>query len=45
MEPLAQDEYRMLSQLACDKIKGYIADNHLKAGDRLPTEREFAEQL
>lgn len=42
---VGQDEYRMLSRMACDKIKGYIADNHLKSGDRLPTERELAEQL
>lgn len=45
MKPLAQDEYRMLSQMACDKIRGYIADNRLIAGDRLPTERDLAEQL
>lgn len=45
MEPLAQDEYQMLSRMACDKIKKYIADNRLKAGDRLPTERDLAEQL
>jgi len=45
MERILEDEYRMLSRLACDKIKGYIADNRLKAGDRLPTERALAEQL
>jgi len=45
MEPLAQDEYRMLSRMAYDKIKAYIADNHLKAGDKLPTERFLSEQL
>ncbi|RED52790.1 FadR/GntR family transcriptional regulator [Cohnella phaseoli] len=45
MERILEEEYRMLSRLACDKIRGYIADNRLKAGDRLPTERALAEQL
>lgn len=45
MELSIQDEYRMLSRMACDKIRSYIADNRLKAGDRLPTERELAERL
>ena len=45
MEPIAQDEYRMLSRMVGDKIRGYIADKGLKAGDQLPTERDLAEQL
>ncbi|GGD56383.1 FadR/GntR family transcriptional regulator [Paenibacillus nasutitermitis] len=45
MERILEDEYRMLSRLACDKIRGYVSDNRLKAGDRLPTERALAEQL
>ena len=34
-----------LSQMASDQIKKYIRDRHLKPGDRLPTEREFAEGM
>ena len=45
MEPVLQDEYRMLSRLACEKIRGYIDQRQLKAGDKLPTERELAAQL
>ena len=36
---------RMLSRMAYEKIRGYIADNRLQAGDRLPTERELARLL
>lgn len=45
METLAQEEYKMLSQMASDKIKAYIVENNLKAGDQLPTERNLAEVL
>ncbi|MFD0713545.1 FadR/GntR family transcriptional regulator [Paenibacillus sp. GCM10027626] len=45
MKLFVQDEYQMLSRMACDKIKSYIAEHQLKAGDRLPTERDLAEQL
>lgn len=45
MEPIAQDEYRMLSRMVGDKIRSYIADKGLRAGDQLPTERELAESL
>lgn len=45
MDLSVQEEYRMLSRLAGDKIRGYIAENGLKTGDRLPTERDLAERL
>ncbi|GGD52001.1 FadR/GntR family transcriptional regulator [Paenibacillus nasutitermitis] len=45
MEPIAQDEYQMLSRMVGNKIRGYIADNGLKSGDKLPPERVLAEQL
>jgi GntR family transcriptional repressor for pyruvate dehydrogenase complex len=45
METPAQEEYRMLSQMASDKIKAYVVENNLKAGDQLPTERNLAEVL
>ncbi len=36
---------KMLSQIASDQLKQFIADNRLKPGDQLPTERELAERM
>jgi len=38
-------ERRKLSDVVVDRIKEYIAANHLKPGDRLPTEHALAERF
>lgn len=44
VEPIATEAY-MLKNMACYKIKDYVADNRLKPGDKLPTERDLAVTL
>ncbi|GAA3409143.1 FadR/GntR family transcriptional regulator [Paenibacillus hodogayensis] len=34
-----------LSHIVSDRIKGYILDNELKAGDKLPSEKQFIDSL
>ena len=34
-----------LSDMVADRIRGYIQENSLQPGDRLPTEYQFAERL
>ncbi|TNJ67919.1 FadR family transcriptional regulator [Paenibacillus hemerocallicola] len=41
MEQIISDDY-MLKNMACYKIKDYVAANRLKPGDKLPTERDLA---
>jgi len=38
-------ERRNLGEIVVERIKQYIIDNKLKAGDRLPTEQEFADRF
>jgi DNA-binding FadR family transcriptional regulator len=41
VEQIISDDY-MLKNMACYKIKDYVAANRLKPGDKLPTERDLA---
>lgn len=41
MEQIISNDY-MLKNMACYKIKDYVAANRLKPGDKLPTERDLA---
>lgn len=43
MEPIQIDEKKSLKQTVIEEIKQYIIENHLTAGDKLPTERAFTE--
>ena len=45
MKPIKSIHRVMLHSKASEAIEEYIEDNHLKAGDRLPSERSLAEQL
>lgn len=38
-------ERRKLSDIVAERIKQHIIDNHLKPGDRLPTEQELADRF
>lgn len=44
MEQIVTDAY-MLKNMACYKIKDYVAENRLQPGDKLPTERDLAAAL
>jgi DNA-binding FadR family transcriptional regulator len=45
MEQLAPITTLNLNDLITQRLKHYITANHLKAGDKLPTEDQFAKQL
>ena len=42
---MAIAERRILSEQVAEKIKDYIVDHALRAGDRLPTEFQLAERF
>lgn len=42
MEPITSGERKSLKQRVAQELKNYIIDNQLKAGDKLPTERNFS---
>ncbi|MDF2722383.1 MAG: GntR family transcriptional regulator [Paenibacillus sp.] len=45
MEQITSEDYMILKNMACEKIKSYILSNQLQPGAKLPTERNLAEVL
>ncbi|ASK60982.1 GntR family transcriptional regulator [Virgibacillus phasianinus] len=45
MDPIKETERTSLKKTVIEEIKKYMIDHHLKAGDKLPTERKFVEMF